>query len=168
MREKLIALSIIKKGNWDEMYQFLHNDRQLDSIDEIAACELVHQLDCDALTLFDLHYPDIWREMPKPPFVVFYKGDIERLKSKTVSVLGGKELSTHTSSVIRNVMRMIPDDVSVISGFEIGIEVYSMSHASQRIAVIATGFGADGRPYQKYDSFNNMNTEDLILTGAAA
>lgn len=163
MREKLIALSIVKKGNWNEIYRFLHNDRQLDSIDEIAACELAQRLDCDVLTLFDLDYPRAWHEMPRPPFVVFYKGDIELLKSKAVSVIGGKQPGAHTSKVVRHVMEAMPGDVSVISGFEMGVEVYSMSHASRRIAVIASGFEVDGR-YQKYESFKNMSKNDLILT----
>jgi DNA processing protein len=163
MREKLIALSIVKKGNWDEVYRFLRDNRNLDSIDEFATCELIQQLDCDALTLLDNEYPSAWHEMPKPPFVVFYKGDIGLLNAKSISVIGGKEVSNHTSKVVRHVMGALPDDVSVISGFEIGVEAYSMSLASQRIAVIASGFGVD-RPYQKYKSFKNMNKCDLILS----
>ena len=163
MREKLIALSIVKKGQWHEVYQFLHKDKQLDTIDEISACELIQQLDCQVLTLLDDAYPNAWREMPKPPFVIYYKGDVRRLKSKAISIIGGKELSAQTSSVIRNLMQVVPDDVSVISGFETGVETYSMNHASGRMAVIASGFGADG-PYQKYNSFKNMTTEDLVLT----
>jgi len=163
MREKLIALSIVKKGNWDEMYQFLRHDKELDSIDEVVACELVLQLDCSVITLMDLEYPNAWHEMSKPPFVVFYQGNINLLKSKIVSVIGGKEASSHTRELIRNVMRTIPNDVSVASGFEIGVEVDGMNHTSQRIAVIATGFGVDV-PYKRYASFKNMSQGDLILS----
>jgi len=163
MREKLIALSMIKKGDWNEIYQFLRNDKELDSINENVAFELMQQLGCDVLTLMDAEYPEDWREMPKPPFVIFYKGDIGLLKSKTISIIGGKAPTAHTQGIIRNVMRVIPDDVHVISGFEMGVEAYSMSQTSGRIAIIASGFGSD-EPYQKYASFQNMSKSDLILS----
>lgn len=163
MREKLIALSVIKKGNWDDIYQFICHDPQLDSIDELAACELVQQLGCETLTLVDSNYPKAWLEMPKPPFIVFYKGDIRRLQSKIVSVIGGKEISAPTPKSIRDVMRIIPQSMSVMSGFEVGVEVYSMHHASRRIAVIGTGLAVD-KHYQKHASFNTMTPDDLILS----
>ena len=151
MREKLIALSIVKKGNWGEIYQVLRNDKKLHTIDEYASYELIKQLDCDMLTLMDDEYPLAWREMRKPPFVVFYKGDIELLKSKAVSVIGGKVKSSYTSKAISNLMRALPRDINVISGLEIGVEAYSISHASIKIAVIASGFIATKQPTQQVD-----------------
>lgn len=163
MREKLIALSIVKKGDWGEIYQFLRTDRNLDAIDEIAASKLTQQLNCEAITLLDEAYPNAWHDMPRPPFVVFYQGNMALLKSKAISVIGGKKMSNHTSKVIRNVINTLPNDISVVSGFEIGVEVYSMRHAFQKIAIIASGFDVDSR-YQKDEAFRKMREDDLILS----
>jgi len=163
MREKLIALSLVKGGDWGEVHRFLRHDRKLDGIDELLACKLVEQMGCAAITLFDAIYPEAWKQMPKPPFVVFYQGDLGLLQGEIVSIIGGKVAGSNTKASISHVMKQVPDNVSVMSGFETGAEVFSMSHAPRRIAVIAAGFEADSL-YQRYDAFKAMGSNDLILS----
>ena len=59
MKEKLIALSVVKKGNWGAIHQFLQQDPDLSSIDERLATDLMNKMDCDIITIFDDDYPDV-------------------------------------------------------------------------------------------------------------
>ena len=44
IREKLITLSILKKGNWKEMYDFLIQDKMLTQITENQVKECLKQI----------------------------------------------------------------------------------------------------------------------------
>jgi len=140
MREKLIALSIVKKGDWVAVHKFLQHDSDLASIDDEQALKLVEQLNCDVVTIVDEDYPAAWREMPKPPFVVFLKGNRELLAGQLVAMIGGKKASDYTSREVIATISTIPADVSVITGDEHGVEKLVNQHAKSKIVCLATGF----------------------------
>lgn len=45
------------------------------------------QLDCQYITIFDVEYPDELKEINCPPFVLFYKGNINLLKEKKLCLV---------------------------------------------------------------------------------
>ena len=163
MREKLIALSMVKKGNWSEINKFLQQDGDLKSIDDIAAFQLVDQLNCETVTMVDADYPPEWFEMSKPPFVVYLKGNRKLLTRSIVAVVGGKEASEYTKKAVRLLMRKLPTDVSVATGLELGTELFASEHAKSRIAHIASGFIADDQ-YRKYEVYNQFTDDDLVIS----
>jgi len=163
MREKLIALSMVKKGDWNKIHSFLRQDRELNSIDDRAAHQLVNQLGCEAVTLIDSDYPVMWHEMSKPPFVVYLKGDRTLLARNVVTVVGGKRISRHTKEAVYALMKQLPVDVSLATGFELGVEAYANEHTSRRIACIAAGFKAD-ELYRKYQAYHGLICDDLLMS----
>ena len=163
IREKLIALSIVKKGDWSEIHNFLRQDNQLKSIDDVAACQLVNQLNCEVVTIIDDDYPITWHEMSKPPFVVYLKGNRELLARSIVTIIGGKIASEYTKKAIGALMKQLPVDISLATGFELGVEVYANMHTSMRIACIATGFAADDL-YRKHKAYDQLTDDDLIMS----
>ena len=163
MREKLIALSIVKKGDWAAIHQTLQQDRSLASIDEITAVNLVAQLDCEVMTIMDDDYPPAWHEMAKPPFVVYLQGNRQLLNGQTVAVIGGKVVSDYTHGAIVALMNSLSNDVAVMTGFELGVELRASAYAKNRIAFISSGFDAD-EIYRKRQTYGELTTNDLIVT----
>ena len=163
MREKLIALSMVKKGNWDEIYRFLRRDSKLKLIDDVAACELVDQMNCEVVTIIDDDYPAAWHEMSKPPFVVYLKGNRELLTKTIVAIVGGKMASEYTKKAVFTLMRQLPIDVIVATGFERGVEVYSNEHAKTRLVCLAAGFEADDL-YHKHEAYGRLVDGDLVMS----
>lgn len=163
MREKLIALSMIKKGNWDEIYQFLRTDRQLTGINEVMACELVDQLNINVVTLVDPDYPTAWHEMSKPPFVVYLKGNHTLLSGKILGIIGGKELTTYTKKGLENLMLQLPENVSILTGLERGVEAFANRYRKNRIICLASGFEAD-EIYQKQAIYQQFGSDDLVIS----
>jgi len=163
MREKLIALSMVKKGDWNQVHGFLRQDPGLNSIDDRAAARLANQLSCEAVTLIDDDYPAMWHEMSKPPFVVYLKGNRALLAKEVVTVVGGKQISKYTKEAVYALMKQLPVDVSLATGFELGVEVYANKHTSKRIACIATGFEAD-ELYHKYQVYHGFSCNDLLMS----
>ena len=163
MREKLIALSLIKKGNWYKIYNFLQQDRTLDSINDVVAHQLVDQLNCEVVTIIDDDYPAMWREMSKPPFVVYLKGNRELLNRDVIAMVGGKAASEYTKKGVRNVIHRLPADVSVVTGFEHGVEADVNAHAKSRIICLAAGFAADDL-YHKHEAYHQLTSDDLMMS----
>ena len=163
MREKLIALSMVKKGNWERIHRFLRKDSDLGSIDDIAAYQLVDQLNYETVTILDDDYPDAWREMSKPPFVVYLKGNRRLLDGRVIAVVGGKTASEYTKRAVRTMLGQLPSDISVMNGFERGVEVYGSEYAKSQIVCIAAGFLQDGL-YRKYEIYGKLTTDDLIMS----
>ena len=163
MREKLIALSIVKKGDWNEIYRFLRQDDNLNSIDDVAACQLVDQMNCEVITMADADYPSVWFDMSKPPFVVYLKGKRKLLAGSIVAIVGGKEVSEYTKKAVQTLMKKLPADVSVVTGLERGVEVYTSEHAKSRIACLASGFLADDF-YRKHEVYGQLTDDDLIIS----
>jgi len=163
MREKLIALSIVKKGDWTAVHRFLQQDHNLASIDEERAVRLVDKLDCDVLTIFDADYPEAWREMPKPPFVVYLEGNRDLLARPVVAVIGGKIASKYTQKEIKKLMDSLPGNTSVITGFERGVEVIANQNSKSRIVVLGSGVKKDG-VYQKRDNYHEFTADDLVIS----
>jgi DNA processing protein len=163
MREKLIALSIVKKGDWTAVHRFLQQDRKLASIDEERAIRLVEKLGCDVVTIFDEDYPSAWREMPKPPFVVYLKGNRELLHRPVIAVIGGKVISEYTKKEIGRMMAQLPANTSIINGFESGVEVCVNQNSQSRIVCLGSGVEKD-EVYQKRNGYSELGTDNLVIT----
>jgi len=163
MREKLIALSMVKKGDWSEIHRFLRKDRKLSSIDDAVACQLVDQLKYEAVTIFDQSYPDAWKEMSKPPFVVYLNGSSQLLRQNIIAIIGGKLASETTKQSVRFLLGKLPNDVCVMTGLERGVEVYSSEYAKRKIACLASGFLAD-ELYQQHRGYAKFTEADLLIS----
>jgi len=163
MREKLIALSIVKKGNWNEIYQFLRSDKNLDSISEMMAFQIVRELQVGAITILDDDYPANWHEISKPPFVVYYKGNKNLIGGKIVSIIGGKTTSEYTKKEISNLLTSLPTDYIIANGCEQGIESLGLSTPRNKIVCLASGFAAD-EIYRKRNGYSHITENDLILS----
>ena len=163
MREKLIALSWLKKGNWKDMYEVLKSDSQLKCIDEAFAHRCADRFGDGVLTWMDDAFPECWREMPKPPFVVFYQGDLKRLQSFVVSIVGGKELSPYTDDTLQKTIQALPPNVCLLSGFERGVEATGMAYGTSLMGILAAGLNSIA-PYAKYAAFKRMDKSSLLLT----
>ena len=82
-REILIAVAIKNKGNWENTYKDIMN-KVYPSEEEISKTK-----DIQCITLLDEEYPDKLKRGYKPPFVLFYKGNIELLKSDNIIAVIG-------------------------------------------------------------------------------
>ena len=83
LRERLIALSVMKNGNWSKMYDILKDDIHLKSLtEEEIKSSLLKIGKINVITILDETYPEGLKEMIRPPFVLYYQGDLTLLKKK--------------------------------------------------------------------------------------
>ena len=97
-REILIYYAIIHEGNWDKIYEALALN---EDFDEKEAKRIIANPKSSVVTIFDDDYPQQLKFITKPPFVLFYHGDLSIIKDKykAVSVVGARENTKYGEDV---------------------------------------------------------------------
>ena len=81
-RQLLLQLNRDCGGNWDAMYRAIKDRRRVED-EEIA-------FDHSFATVVDAEYPEKFKTASKPPFIIFYEGDIKLLDSDNIyMIIGG-------------------------------------------------------------------------------
>ena len=82
-RENLLYLALKYKGEWNPIYEDVSNHVE---IDEKEALKEISKVNSSYITILDEEYPESLRDAYKPPFVLFYYGDISLLSDKNNKV----------------------------------------------------------------------------------
>lgn len=84
----LIALALKYGGNWDDMFKAIQNKETEFPPELIEAAE-----NQQAITILDDNYPQELKQVLKPPFVLFYKGNINLLNDyrHKITVVGTRK-----------------------------------------------------------------------------
>lgn len=92
-RRVLLTLSKEYKGNWSKIYEHIREKKGLP--EKIADDE-------NAVTVLDECYPNSLKSVQRPPFVLFYEGNFERLNENGFVYLeGGNEIGFDEKKLIR-------------------------------------------------------------------
>ena len=128
MHEILVYLSIIYEGDWNKIYKSILDK---EPINKEEVLNRTKGLNCNYVTLLDSNYPLCLKSIYKPPFVIFYKGDITLLDEEKlkVAVIGSRLNSEYGKNVTERIcMELIKEreDCVIVSGLAKGID--SIAH----------------------------------------
>ncbi|OTP12124.1 DNA protecting protein DprA [Enterococcus sp. 10A9_DIV0425] len=95
-------------------------------------------------TCLDPIYPSQLFHLAYPPILLFYKGDLSLLRSKMISVVGGRETSVLAKKTVNHLLLpVIEKGFVIVSGGAKGIDAYAHQAAikasGRTIAIIGTG-----------------------------
>lgn len=85
MNEVLLYFVLKYKGDWSAVYRAIIDHEQVDIKHVKKAISIVR---CEYLTVADQNYPKYFKRINKPPFVLFYQGDITNFEEKLISLHG--------------------------------------------------------------------------------
>lgn len=143
MEKILVYFAIKYEGDWDKIYQAINKKEKVD-VKEME--EVVSSLDCEYITLINEKYPSRLKHIYKPPFVLFYKGNIDLINSpkKTIGVVGSRKCSKYGCFVTEKLVKeLTKENVIIVSGLASGVD--SIAHSScllgsgDTIAVLGNG-----------------------------
>lgn len=87
----LIYFSIKYKGDWNKIYDALENKEKV-SLKEIKELEsIIKENNWNVKTIIDVDYPKKLKTAYKPPFVIWWKGDINLLEGQLVAITGDND-----------------------------------------------------------------------------
>ncbi|MCR5605185.1 MAG: DNA-protecting protein DprA [Treponema sp.] len=94
----------------------------------------------------DSNYPVMLSEISDPPYMLFYRGDLEVLKNPCISVVGSRTICNDTALAAFNFAKdAATDDCCIVSGLTAGIDVFAhkgvlkMSPRGATVAVLPSG-----------------------------
>ena len=141
-REMLIGLVLKYRGSWKDVMA----DMQQRKGPEEEFLEQAKNLKCNVVTILDEDYPRQLKNIIKPPFVLFYYGDIKLVSDyyKNVSIVGSRECSQYGSDKTTEIAGDLAEQGYVIvSGMAKGID--SIAHEAaiknkgKTVAILGSG-----------------------------
>ena len=123
----------------------------------------------DFITINDDIYPECLKEISNPPEKLYYKGNLELLKSeRMIAVVGTRNPSSYGKLCCEYMIKkMSKADITIVSGFAKGID--SIAHktslitGAKTIAVIASGLDIV-YPASNLSLYREIEEKGLILT----
>ena len=137
----LIYLAVKYKGDYEQML----NAMILKDVDipYEEVMRVYKSLPCKAMTYLDYDYPERLKRIKKPPFVLFYYGDISLLDKKSISVVGSREYSNYGKHCTERVIAGIIKGNVVVSGLARGIDAIAhqaaIDNGGKTIAILGSG-----------------------------
>lgn len=130
--------------------------------------EFVEKKFCDhAITILDDLYPKELKELDQPPYVLFYKGNIQLLKHRNrIAIIGSRNPSEYGIESTRRLVNEIDKDIIIVSGLAKGIDGLAHQQALHKNKCIGVlGCGIDRvYPYENTKLFQELGKHHLLLS----
>lgn len=168
-RELLIYLSLIYKGKWDDICKAVQEKKRVVP-EEVK--RMVGTLKYNAVTLLDEGYPQVLMHGNKPPFVLYYKGNLSILKGrhKFLGVIGSRNPTRYG---LEQGERILDEAISrnsefaLVSGMAKGIdsamERVGLRHETDVVSVLGNGIDSC-YPKSSSDLYMSNSPHSLILS----
>lgn len=123
----------------------------------------------DYIEFDDYEYPDSLRKIPDAPKRLYYKGNLELLKTNSIAIVGSRDITDYGKNVGREFIREIAlRDITVVSGMAAGADRLAheetLKMGGRTIAVMGTGFNHI-YPVENVDIYNRILEESgLVIT----
>lgn len=119
-------------------------------------------------TLEDKDYPYLLREIPDPPYALFYKGRLPEENEKTVAMVGARRCSSYGRTAALELAHALSDQgFSVVSGMALGIDGAShtgaMEAGGRTYAFLASGLDIC-YPRSNYQLYQRIPKQGALLS----
>lgn len=141
-REILVYLSLKYNGDWDNIFSDISLHKEYDEKEVQAEIKIVKS---NYITIVDEEYPESLRQMYKPPFVLFYYGDISLISDthNKLGVVGTRKPSEYGKEVTERFVKELSKDFIIISGLAVGIDACAHKSAidnkGKTVAILGNG-----------------------------
>jgi DNA processing protein len=130
-----IGLDIRAIQSFNDVRQTFDLDRYVSQV-EASGAQIV--------TLESPEYPDLLREIPAAPPLLFYRGQFEPIDRWAVAVVGTRRLTAYGRQVTRDLVSgLVRNDITIVSGLARGIDAIAhrtaLEEGGRTIAVMASG-----------------------------
>ena len=109
---------------------------------------VMQKLNMGVITQADDDYPESLRNIPSPPAIMFYRGNLSCLRGKCISVIGSRHASVQGIDATTNLCsELSKHGVTIISGLAMGIDTAAhegcLKGGSPTAAVLGCGIDVD-------------------------
>ena len=101
-RDILVYLSLKYQGDWNAIYQAIKNK---ELVDEVEVQKQVSGIKNDYTTIIDDDYPEVFKKIYKPPFVIFYKGNLNLINNNVIAISGTQHPNDYTIKALNKLIK---------------------------------------------------------------
>lgn len=154
--KQLLAYSLKYEGDYTSIHKAIENNEPYVPVKEEGFY----------FTLCDEIYPESLKVLKNPPFVLYYRGNIELLKKECVSVIGSRNALSYAIKWTEKVVEELSKRYVIVSGMAKGIDGLAHLVAMENGNTIAVlGCGIDViYPKCNKELYNQIKTKGLILS----
>lgn len=165
-RDILIHLSTLNDGNWDRIYADIKKKRP---ITEDDVKDSVAKLKCKAVTILDEEYPEFLKSISRPPFVLFYYGDLSLAgtNENAIAVIGSRRSSKYGERITNVITSDLAKKLTIVSGLAIGIDTCAhqacLNVGGKTIAILGSGID-NCYPKRNRIIYEEIKTNHLLIS----
>lgn len=166
-RDVLIYLSIKYEGDWNAIYSDIKGRKKNFTSDDVA--QAVASVKSKVVTIIDRDYPEAFKNQYKPPFVIYYYGDLSLLDNskKNIAVIGSRLNSDYGRQMTIKLTSEIAKHFVIVSGLAKGIDAIghqtAINSGGKTVAVLGSGID-NCYPKENLDLYKRIKEEHLLIS----
>ena len=160
--EDIILYFVVKyEGDFDKIYYAIMSKEE---VDYSKIKEIKENIGCEYVTIISKKYPLKLKHLNRPPFIIFYKGNLSLLDNKCISIIGSRKNTNYGKRIAKQIVKeLVINNICIISGLALGIDTIAHEEAllndGKTIAVLGNGFN------EYYPYINNRIQKDIEKRG---
>ena len=140
-RNMIFYYALKYKGVWKDIYNAI---KQKEEWDEEWTLEAIKKTKANWVTVIDSNYPERFKFINNPPFIIFYYGDLSLIDSDIIlGVVGSRNASSYGKRACLKILSELDKDMVILSGLASGIDTvahqYALDNNMKTIAVLGNG-----------------------------
>lgn len=157
VRTQLVSYSYSYDGNWSKIAKAIQNQETIPSI----------PIKESYLTILDKDYPEAFRKLRFPPWVLYYQGNLNLLKQPMITIIGSRKMTPYGKTMTMFISKTLATKYVIVSGLAKGVdgcahETTILNHG-KTIGIIGSGLDTE---YPKGNAalYQEMKQNHLILS----
>ncbi len=120
MEDILLYFSLKYKGDFKKIYQAIVDKEE---INQKELDKSKQRMECKYTTIVSDDYPQTLKHIEKPPFVIYYYGDLNLVNQKTLGVAGTTKPSQYGIDITCTFVKdLVENNRVLVNGLDLGID----------------------------------------------
>ena len=119
------------------------------------------------LTIYDEAYPDCLRRLRYPPWVLFYRGNLDLLRTNAATIVGSRRMTWYGNASTELSASILCEHFTLVSGLAKGVDsiVHRTAIGKGKATIGVIGCGLNVRyPRENEYLYKRMEQEQLVLS----
>ena len=157
MRKQILYYCLKYDGEYRKVKRAIEKNEEWEEV----------EYDENYITILDDEYPKEFYELDEPPYLFYYKGNIDLLKKEKVSVIGSRECSEYACKSCHDLMNYLNNNVVIVSGMAKGVDAIAHIEAMKlgHFCIGVIGCGLDVvYPKENQNLYNEIINNHLLIS----
>lgn len=154
MRNAIHAYAQMNQGDWSKIAKCIINQTPYHSVPSKYSF----------VTIVDDDYPECFRTLRFPPWILYYEGDLSLVEHKTLGIVGSRKCCPYAEDIIHRLVASNKEKV-IVSGLAKGADTKAHEAALQQGTIGILGCGLDiAYPKENTRLIEMMKKHHLVLS----